>query len=178
MDRQTQALLIIGGVLLLWYVFIFAAALYARKESPEGFHKPKKYDERQLADQAKAMKYGFLTMLAYLALWIILELAGVVPWGGTFGAALGAVLGGGVFSVFCILNNALYRPGEKNTWVVPLLINLGFFNTGIWAIKYTGEELFGNGSLTAKASLYLLLFYLLMFDAALIIRRIMEKKKS
>ncbi len=124
------------------------------------------------------MKYGFLTMLVYLALWIILELAGVVLWVSTFGAALGAVLGGGVFSVFCILNDALYQPGEKNTWVLPLLINLGFFNTGIRAIEYTRTELFSNGVLTAKASLYLLLFYLLLFDVALIVRRIMEKKKS
>lgn len=177
MIGSKQALLIVGGVFLLWYIFIFAVALYARKESPEGFSKPKKYDERQLADQIKGMKYGFLTMLVYLALWMILDLAGVVLWVSAFGAALGAVLGGGVFSVYCILNDALYQPGEKNRWIPPLLINFGFFNVGIRAIAYKGDELFSNGVLTAKASLFLLLFYLLMFDAALLLRKAVDTKK-
>ena len=163
MSGNNQALLIIGGVFLLWYIFIFSVALYARKENPEGFHKPKKFDERQCADRTKAMKYGFLTMLVYLVLWMILESAGVVLWVSAFGAALGVMLGGGVFSVLCILNDALYQPGEKNRWVPPLLINLGLFNVGIRAIAYKGDELFSNGVLTAKASLFLLLFYLLVF---------------
>lgn len=177
MIGNKQALLILGGAFLLWYIFIFAAALYARKENPEGFSKPKKYDERQLADQIKGMKYGFLTMLVYLALWMILESAGIVLWVSTFGAALGVVLGGGVFSVFCILSDALYQPAEKNRWVPPLLINLGLFNVGIRAIAYKGDELFSNGELTAKASLYLLLFYLVVFDAALLLQKGLEKKK-
>lgn len=177
MTGNKQAVIIVVGVLLLWYFFIFAVALYARKESSEGFSKPKKYDERQLADRIKGMKYGFLTMLGYQVLWMILELAGVVLWVSAFGAALGVVLGGGVFSVFCILNDALYHPGEKNRWVPPLLINLGLFNVGIRAIAYKGDELFSNGVLTAKASLFLLLFYLLVFDVALLLRKAVEKRE-
>ena len=66
MIGKNGALLIFFGVFLLCYMLFFGLALYARKESPESYPKEKKFDERQLADQMKAVKYGFLTMLVYL----------------------------------------------------------------------------------------------------------------
>lgn len=115
MEKQTLILLIIGGVLLLFYTVFFAVVVHEIKKYPNGNPKPKKYDERQLADRAKAVQCAFWTMCVYLLLWGVLEAGfGIILWENAFGAFLGVILGIGVFSIVCVLRDAYFRPGDKN----------------------------------------------------------------
>ena len=70
----------------------------------------KKYDERQLADRAKAVQCAFWTMCVYLLLWGVLEAGfGIILWENAFGAFLGVILGIGIWLPFGISLRCIRR---------------------------------------------------------------------
>lgn len=175
MDNLTFALLLMGGVYAAFCLLLFIVALYDRKTSKVKVVKPK-YDERQLAVQAKAYKYAFITLLGYLLIWALLIIL-KISWCDTgFGILTGIVLGFTAWSVLCILQDA-YAWVRESKAVLILCVNILLFSQSLSAFgRALDEGIIVNGVISGKGGSFLLCFMCIAMDAAFLIRPKLDRK--
>ena len=125
MDRRFWFFFIL--IILIAPLIIICAVVGAKDESRG------KYDERQLAAQGTCFKAGFCTMLGYYILYFVLGVVSpkLMDFLGYAGAVTGAVIGGGVLAVLCIVKDAYIPPKanvKANLWMAAFLLFLYIIN--------------------------------------------------
>ena len=114
------------------------------------------FDERQQRARGVAYKYGFITMMACLALYGGSELL-LGRWCDALaGAVLCMCLGGGVFASTCIVKGAYLSLREKPRQILAILITAAAVNLLCGATRLMEGGLVEDGVLTYR-SLNLLL---------------------
>ena len=97
------------------------------------------YDERQLAARGRAYAIAYFTLLAYLAVWLVLSSLDLPFFPGTGAILLGLLLSITVFVAYSIFHDAYFRASERPTawlWVIGaasllnLVIGIGRISRG------------------------------------------------
>ncbi len=137
------------------------------------------YDERQLAEQGKAAKYAYYTLMIYIFLYAALESCEiphfVSPMTGCF---VGIVISILIYACICIRNEAYFPINQSaKKWLHFLdaigILNLVIFVLNVWG---NGGMLEEDGSLTT--SFINLLCAILMLVISIICRITMKKNSE
>lgn len=117
---------VVCGILAVAVIFFFLMKFRKAKGVPDA-----KYDERQEALRNRGYKFAYVSMVAYLALYVLLdsmEINWCVPG---VGIILGILLSAVVFIIYCIYNDAYFRVSDKPKFYVILFAALGIINIGV-----------------------------------------------
>lgn len=109
------------------------------------------YDERQQVVRGKGFKNGFFTMLGYdglIALLIFLEIP--IPADIEVIVITGALIGIGVYAVYCIWNEGYFALNEKRNSILIFFGIIGISNIALAIIHIISDNLFQNGNLTFR----------------------------
>lgn len=160
------------------FVCFCVFVLFAAREDPEPWKK-KKFDERQAAEQGRAYKWAFYTVLAYPALWLALSGAGIAPWDTGVGIFLGAALGIAAFAGVCILRDAYFMRGGFGVGKVVYINAFGFMELSFGIRGLMAGQIVTDGVVTGIGAVELLIAALcLALDVFLLIRRLMDRRTA
>ena len=135
--------LIIGFLLV---AFVITAS---RKENAP----VRKYDERQLIEQGKSCKYGFITMIAYyLLLMLLLEIGVQIPAEITLLIFVGFLFGATVEITYSIWKDAYFRADESKIFMIGLFTFLTVLNLCIGAINIANGRIFVENTMIFSSS--------------------------
>ena len=107
-----------------------------------------KYDERQLVEQGRACKYAFVSMIVFICLEPLSEImAGHKLMDTNVALWLCAVLGVGVFAVYCVIKDA-YVTVKTSPWVQTFVMGLLSVVYVLMAVARLDGGLIKDGMLT------------------------------
>lgn len=102
--------------------FIIGFALKKKQRAPA------EYDERQEAVRGKGFKYGYVALVAYLAVYGLLDALGIYWCHTGAGLFFGFLISVTVFLVYCIYKDAYFTVSDKPGFYVILLAVLAAAN--------------------------------------------------
>ena len=138
-----------------------------------------KYDERQVAEQGKAYKYGFYAMVAYLTILAILsdvlskyaEIKLLI--------FIGILVGGAVTVTYSILHDAYFRLDESRRFYIIFFAIISAFNIGLGIIQITKGQAFEEGVLTFTGGMNLICgIFILYVMIVLLIKKLHDREES
>lgn len=158
------------------FVCFYVFGLFAAREVAEPWKK-RKFDERQVAEQGRAYKWAFYTVLAYLALWLALSGAGIAPWDTGVGIFLGAALGIGVFAGACILRDAYFMRGGFGIGRVVYINAFGLMMLSFGIRSLRSGEIVKDGVVAGVGAIDLIITALcLALDGFLLVRKLLDRR--
>ena len=164
-----------GVVVGLVLVGIVIRLLLGRKSK-----RSREYDERQKLAQGIAYKYGYYTLLGYLAAVSLFDLMTGVRWCSLYtGVFLGVLLSVGVFGIVGICNDAYFPFRENPGRYIALFAVLGAMNVVIGVSHYLHEGTFmQDGMLSHSVVNPLAGVLLLLLAGAMAAKRQREKRET
>ena len=138
----------------------------------------REYDERQQLAIGKGYKYGYYTLLIYLAVYALVDQMTGARWCSVYtGAFIGVLLSVGVFGVICIRNDAYLPLRESPGRYISIFMILGGLNVVLGVVHYIEEGTFmEDGILSASIVNPLAGMLLLFLAAALAVKTLSEKR--
>ena len=129
----------IVGILIVAVVYGVMTRMARKKGSGKG-----QFDERQVAARGNAFKLAYVTLLIYLAAWMILRSLEVPFFGEYMSALLGVLLSVGVFMGYAIFHDAYFKASESPRAWIGVLCVVGGLNLAIGIgrlLRMTKDEL-------------------------------------
>ena len=157
--------------MIFWSVIIIVGI-----PKEQRMQKQKRYDERQIFEQCRGCKYAFFSLIAYLAVYGILDDQGIVWCRPIFGIALGIILSLCIYLTHCVLQDAYFAIGESKPAVLiaPNAIAISQLIIGIDSIAE--GTMIENGLITADGLHFLLVGLILCLDLAVFLRKRLDKR--
>lgn len=133
------------------------------------------YDERQEQARGKSYRYAFFTLVIYLLVWGLFELATGIRWCDTCtGCFLGIFVSVDVFAITAVCSDAYFAVNERPGWFLGIFSVVTVLNLAIGARQLLhGEAIIENGLLTYRSCNLLVgvCFLVLTVTAAVHLRR-------
>ncbi len=140
---------------------------------------PCEYDERQEKARGKAFKAAYFTLLVYLCVYGVFELATGIIWCDTFtGVMIGICVSVSVFACMCIWNDAYISFRQKPIYYIALFSFLSLLNFFLAFMRGYKEGFVKNGMLQTQSTnliVGVMLFFVLMVYIA---KLITDKRKQ
>lgn len=114
---------IVCGLLLVFAVGFIIGFVKKKKQKA-----PAEYDERQEAVRGKGFKYGYVALVAYLAVYCLLDVLEIYWCSTGAGLFFGFLISATVFLVYCIYKDAYFTVSDKPGFYVILLAVLAAAN--------------------------------------------------
>lgn len=137
------------------------------------------YDERQELLRGRGFKYGFYAMLILNLVMFTLETAEVyLPMSAGYAPFLSALIGVGVYAVYCIWNDAYVALNQKAATMAMIFLVMGAMNLlmGINAlVKGTAIQ---NNQLTFRSMNLLCGIEMLVVCGALILKKVCKDREE
>lgn len=174
MKEDLITILILGGAIAAWMLLIAFLAEREKRSQKNG-----RYDERQVAAQGSAFKWGFFTMMAYDLQYGLLSAGlGLVWCEPVVGSLLGVLLGSAVYCMICILRDAYLRPTDSRTMSLVSINLLAACQLFLYFSNYSSEPPIQNGILKDSSVQLLFVVEALLIDLTFFIRSRMEKREE
>ncbi|MBP5151425.1 MAG: hypothetical protein ILP13_00770 [Lachnospiraceae bacterium] len=166
----------VGAGAVLGILIIALVVVLSRKENAP----VKKYDERQVAAQGKAYKYGFITMSVCLILTVVsMGMKISIPAEPELLMILCILLGGAVTVTNLIWDDAYFRMDENRTMWIVFFSLLSVLNLGIGITRIVRQELFADGVLTFAGSVNLICgVFMVYLLAVILIKSIRDRNED
>lgn len=149
------------GILLIALVVVLS-----RKENAPA----KRYDERQVAAQGKAYKYGFITMSVCLVMLVLsLTMKISIPAETGLLIMLCFLCGGAVTVTNLIWDDAYFRMDENRPMWIVFFSLLSLLNLGIGISQIVRHEIVSEGMLTLRGSMNLICGVFMAYILAVIL---------
>ena len=158
-------------------ILIVALILVAARKENAAVHK---YDERQIAVQGKAYKYGFFTMAVYyILLFTSMEAHIEIPCENSLLVFMGFGVGVVVFAAYSIMKDAYFRLDENKGMLIIMFTLLAILNLVAGIAKLVRGSAITEGRLTFIGASNLVCGILLVFLLAVImIKRFKDKEEE
>lgn len=138
-----------------------------------------KYDERQMLARGKAFKAGFITILIYIGVGMLMEISEVsLPVDKLMELAVGGLLGICVFLGVAIWENAYYALNENGRKITIAFTIIGLANIILGILSIIGGELFVDGVLQGFRCINLLCGLIFVYIAVVTGLRVRADKKE
>ena len=152
-----------GAVVGLLIVALMVVA--TRKENAVAI----KYDERQIAEQGKSFKYGFVAMIVYYGLVMIIGEAGInLPTTNEVLIFVGILVGVAFMFTNSILKDAYFRLDENKKGIIGFFVFLTLFNFLIGILNIVNDRAIVDGRITFIGTANLLCAIMLLYALSLI----------
>lgn len=173
---MTQTGKIVFIVFMIAYALFWGAIILIGIPKEQRTQNQKKYDERQIFEQCRGCKYAFFSLIAYLAVYGILDDQGIVWCQPIFGVGLGILLSLSIYLTHCVLQDAYFAIGESkpSVLIAPNVIAIPQLIFGIETI--TDGTIIENGLITADGLHFLLVGLILCLDLAVFLRKRLDKR--
>lgn len=137
------------------------------------------YDERQQSVRGKGFKNGFFTMLGYDGLIAILSLLEIpIPADIEVVVITGALVGIGMYAVYCIWNDGYFALNEKRNSILVFFGIVGLMNIALAIIHIISDHLLQNGNLTFRGLNLLCGILVIVIFFTLLIKKIRDGKED
>ena len=139
----------------------------------------KKYDERQIAEQGKAYKYGFFTLFAFF--FITMILGDVLAQYAEMGLVIfiDLMIGSSVMITYSIMHDAYFRMDESRRFFIIFFAFMAVFNIGIGIVHIIRDEIFENGVLDMTANMNLICgIFILYVMIVLLIKKLRDREED
>ncbi len=165
---------ILCGILLgLLIVYIFLVV------TKKGDSTKTIYDERQQAVRGKGFRNGFFTMLGYEGLIALLGLLEIpIPADIEIIVITGALIGIGVYAVYCIWNDGYFALNEKRNSILVFFGIIGLINIALAIVHIMSNHLFQNGNLTFRGLNLLCGILVIVVFLTLLIKKVRDEKEE
>ena len=183
MDNTTLTVLILVGVFLLWYAFIFCVGIYVRKDSKTKYEPSVHFDERQRSDQLTAYKLAFWTLVGVFFIYEFLKVWVEIPdISAGFLLEVAAFLAIAVFLCCCILRDALFgydlKKFDRNLCIIAWNVVLGFMLLLLLCEVLEDGALKDGGTFAKLVTPLLSSMLFVMADVCLIVRKRLDRKEA
>lgn len=160
---------------LIFALTIFAAIFFAIKDRQNH----QQLDERQLLLRGRGYKYAFWTVLVANVLYSLASIHFDHPLATPFVASLATImLGGTVFSCYCIFQDA-FPVKNKRGWVVAwILVYLSLLSSQFAKITSGRVAYINNGMLTDEATGPMILATYLAILVSFLIKVVIDRREE
>ena len=139
-----------------------------------------KYDERQIAAQGEAFKYGFYTMMVYMLILLICHASGVdIPLETGLQILVGILISAAVLATILIMKDAYFRLDENRIGWIMFFVAMALLNLVIGAVNIMNGNNIADGKLTTagNANLFcgVVLAYLLI---VILVKTVKDRKEE
>ncbi|MCM1494935.1 MAG: hypothetical protein NC089_03970 [Bacteroides sp.] len=137
------------------------------------------YDERQQAVRGTGFKTGFFTMLGFdgfIALCLLLEIP--IPADMEIIVSTGAIIGIGVYAVYCSWNDGYFALNENRNSILIFLGIIGLINLALAIVDMISNTLFQNGRLTFRGLNLLCGILVIVVFLTLLIKKAQDGKEE
>ena len=156
-------------MMLIVLVLICVSLSFKKKNLPD-------FDERQELIRGKAYKTGFYATLLLIALALIFDSTGSLPFLNStllYGTTiLGGVL---VFAVYCVWNEAYFGLNQKTSSVMFILAFIGIMNLFIGIINFVRGSMIVGGKLTFNFMNFICAFMFIVLFITMLLKKITNK---
>lgn len=137
------------------------------------------YDERQQAVRGTGFKIGFFTMLGLDGCIVLLHLLEIpIPADIEMIAATGAIIGIGVYAVYCSWKDGYFALNENRNSMLVFLGIIGLINIALAIVDIITDTLFQNGSLTFRGINLLCGILVMIVFLTLLIKKVQDEKEE
>ena len=158
------------GVLLFVIVFIAVQRDNSMKQN---------YDERQELLRGRGAKYGLYTMFFVNMSMFLSEAAGVsLPMSASLALFLSTILGGGVYSVYCVWKDAYFALNQKANFLIVFLMITAVINLIIGIGAFWDGVAIQNNQLTFRSMNLFGGIMLLVICGALILKKVCKDREE
>ena len=161
----------IVGIMIVAVICAVAARAARKKGLGNG-----KYDERQQVVRGRAFTWAYITLLAYLGIWMVLRTMELPFFMQSLSVLLGVLLSIAVFVGCCIFRDAYFKASESPRAWIGVISAVGLLNLGIGLVRLfreatLEERLYENANLFVGA---LLVFTLV----CVVIKRAIDRRSE
>ncbi|MBO4506428.1 MAG: hypothetical protein J5728_08395 [Lachnospiraceae bacterium] len=160
---------------VLGFLLVLLIVTISRNENAAA----KKYDERQIAEQGKAYKYGFFTMFAFL--FITMILGDVLAQYAEMGLVIfiDVMIASCVMVTYSIMHDAYFRMDESRRFFIIFFAFMAVFNIGIGIVHIIRDEIFENGVLDMTSNMNLICgIFILYVMIVLLIKKLRDREED
>lgn len=138
----------------------------------------RKFDERQVTAQGRAYKWAYFTMILYCFIYGALCSFDLIWCETLVGVFIGIMLSISVLVVICIFEDAYFYVNESSMFYIWLFALLGVVNIlfGVWHM--VDGDFVENGVLGTNSINFITGVMVLVVDAALITKRVMDRRSE
>ena len=173
-DRAGAVISIVCGV-IVGLLLVLLIVTISRDENAVA----KKYDERQIAEQGKAYKYGFFSMFA--ALFVTMMLGDVLIQYAEMGLVIfiDILIGASVMITYSIMHDAYFRLDESRRFYIIFFAFMAVFNIGIGIVHIVKGDIFDNGVLDMTGNMNLVCgIFILYVMMILLIKKLRDREED
>ncbi len=166
-------------IFIIAYMIFWGTIICIGIPKEERRKRQKKYDERQVAEQGRASKYAYITLLVYLVFYSILDVGFDFVWcEQIFGIFLGIMFSLSVYLAYCIFQDAYFSIGESKPGALIGVNIIGLSQLLLTVECIKGGSILENGIISVDGLHLLFVALVLLLDAFVLIRNRMDRRSS
>ncbi len=172
--RDLQGIAIVLGMVLGVMLIVALIAVTQTNDSMK-----QNYDERQELLRGRGAKYGFYTMMMLNCILFMLEAAEVyLPMSAGFSLLFSAMIGVGVYAVYCIWKDAYFALNQKAGTLTVIFLLIGTLNLIMGIGAFLEGAAFQNNQLTYRSMSLFCGILMLVVCGALLLKRICKDREE